>query len=292
MAPVAPRSVVVATHNLMHGLRVDALVPHYVALRDSEGLDLLCLQEDRYVRQGRAGGASGEGYLDGDRPSGRIAAALGAGYEVVRDDGCPGLAFVIDRSTFGCEGLGAIPLPRLTSLSWFERRYIVGGKTKQKYALYARLAARGAAGAMTAICFHLDTAGGNRHRQDQLRGLAEALVAQDLHARLVVCGDTNAFSWRRRAGALSSLLAPLTALGARDAEADEASRPTHYFARQHEPKLPHRVGVLLGKVGIDIPLRYDVVCTNLAVESRGQTVTPDSDHDLVWARVALEAGRA
>src|SRR5450432_3592463 len=39
--------LVVATHNLMHGLRTGALIPHYLALRESEGLDLLCLQEDR-----------------------------------------------------------------------------------------------------------------------------------------------------------------------------------------------------------------------------------------------------
>jgi endonuclease/exonuclease/phosphatase family metal-dependent hydrolase len=275
----------------MHGLRVEALLPHYTDLRDREGLDLLCLQEDRYVRQGE------DGYLDGERPSARIAAALGAGYEVVRDDGCPGLAFVIDGRSLGCAAQGAIPLPRLTALSWFERRYIVGGKTRQKHALFARLFARrdGAAGGVTAICFHLDTAGGNRHREAQVRALAEAAVARDLHRRLVVCGDTNAFAWRRRAAALPALLAPLGALGATDADVEAGrgggARPTHYFARQHEPKLPHRVGVLLGKVGLDIPLRYDVVCTNLPVQSRGQTVTPDSDHDLVWARVAVESRR-
>ena len=31
---------------------------------------------------------------------------------------------------------------------------------------------------------------------------------------------------------------------------------------------------------------YDIVCTNLPVSERGQVVTPDSDHDLVWARIA------
>ena len=52
-----PLSIVVATHNVMHGLGVDALLPHYLELRDREGLDLLCLQEDRYL-----------GFSD-DRPS-------------------------------------------------------------------------------------------------------------------------------------------------------------------------------------------------------------------------------
>ena len=78
------------------------------------------------------------------------------------------------------------------------------------------------------------------------------------------------------------MLAPLAALGAED----PGTAPTHYFARQNEPKVPHRVGVLLGKLGIDLPRRYDVVCTNLPVSARGQVATPDSDHDLVWARIA------
>jgi hypothetical protein len=45
--------------------------------------------------------------------------------------------------------------------------------------------------------------------------------------------------------------------------------------------------VLLGKLGIDMPRRYYVVCANLPVAERGQVVTPDSDHDLVWARLAI-----
>jgi endonuclease/exonuclease/phosphatase family metal-dependent hydrolase len=270
-----PLSIVVATHNVMHGLRVEALLPHYLELRDREGLDLLCLQEDRYLGSSDA------------RPSARIAAALGPGYEVLRAEGCPGLAFVIDGRALACTRQGAIPLPRLAALSWFERRYIIGAKTKQKYALYAGLGARRAPGALTAVNFHLDTAGGNRHRHTQVCALAEALSERGLDRRLVACGDTNAFAWRRRPETLSSLLAPLAALGARTGDADGAARPTHYFARQNEPMLPHRVGVLLGKLGLDIPLPYDVICTNLPVEARGQTVTPASDHDLVWARIAL-----
>jgi hypothetical protein len=30
-----------------------------------------------------------------------------------------------------------------------------------------------------------------------------------------------------------------------------------------------------------------VVCTNLPVVARGQLSTPGSDHDLVWARLAV-----
>ena len=171
-------------------------------------------------------------------------------------------------------------MPRLASLSWFERRYIVGGKTKQKHALWAELSAHGGP-SFTAVSFHLDTAGGHRQRAAQVAALAAALAERGLERRLVGCGDTNAFSWRRDRRALDDLLAPFAAFGASDPE----TRPTHHFARQNEPMIPHRIGVALGKLGLDIPLRYDVVCTNLPVLARGQVVTPGSDHDLVWARL-------
>lgn len=263
-------SLVAASHNVMHGRMLDALLPGYLALRDREGLDLLCLQEDRFL-DGDAGG----------RPSARIAAALGGERRIVRDEGVPGLALVIDGGRLLVEDAGIVPLPRLASLSWFERRYIVGGKTKQKHALWATLRARAGGEAFAVVSFHLDTAGGQPQRAAQMRALADALRARDLHRRLCACGDTNAFSWRAGRRQLDRLLAPLAAFGADDPE----RRPTHYFARQNEPLLPHRIGVALGKLGIDLPRRYDVVCTNLPVSARGQIDTPGSDHDLVWARL-------
>jgi endonuclease/exonuclease/phosphatase family metal-dependent hydrolase len=267
---VSAPSIVVASHNVMHGRRLDALLPCYLALRDSDGLDLLCLQEDRYL----------EGDPD-QRPSARIAAALGAAYTIVRHDGAPGLALVLDGRTLAAGDAGIIPLPRLASLSWFERRYIVGGKTKQKNALWATLRARAGDLAFTAVSFHLDTAGGQRQRAAQMSALAEALAERNLHRALCACGDTNAFSWRGGRRQLDLLLAPVAAFGAGDPE----TRPTHYFARQNEPPVPHRIGVALGKIGIDLPRRYDVVCTNLAASARGQIETLGSDHDLVWARL-------
>ena len=262
--------MLVATHNLMHGLRLGSLIPHYIALRDGPGLDLLCVQEDRFLTEGP------------DLPSARIAAALGPDYAVVADAACPGLAFVHDARTLTCAGRAIVPLPLLAALNAFERLYIVGGKTKQKYALLAEMRARAGGPPFAAACFHLDTAGGNKHRAAQVEAIAAALRARDRHRRFVACGDSNAFAWRRQPEALRRLMQPLAALGAEDPE----SRPTHYFARQNEPKLPHRTGVLLGKLGIDLPRRYDVVWTNLPVSERGQVVTPDSDHDLVWARIA------
>ena len=270
MTPTPRQSVVVATHNLMHGLRLSSLIPHHVALRDGPGLDLLCVQENRFLADGP------------DLPSARIAAALGTDYAVVADDGCPGLAFVHDARTLVCEGRAIVPLPLLAALNAFERLYIVGGKTRQKYLLLAEMRARAGGAPFAVACFHLDTAGGNTHRATQVEAIAAALRDRDRHRRFVACGDSNAFAWRRQPEALRRLMQPLAALGAVDPD----TRPTHYFARQNEPKLPHRAGVLLGKLGIDVPRRYDVVCTNLPVSERGQVVTPASDHDLVWARIA------
>jgi hypothetical protein len=276
--PCQGRALVVATHNLMHGLRVDTLIPHYLALRETEGLDLLCLQEDRYLTGVGPGGEA--------RPSARIVAALGGSYQLVRQDDCPGLCLVYDSRTLTCRERTVVPLPRLGSLSWFEKLYIVGGRTKQKYALLAEMQARGGGEVFGMVCFHLDTAGGNAHRATQIRAIAQALEDRGFQQRLIGCGDTNAFARRRQCAALESLLAPLAAFGARDSDLPEGP-PTHFFARQNEPKLPHRIGVLLGKLGIDLPRRYDVVSTNLPALRRGQIATPGSDHDLVWA--ALEA---
>src|SRR5438128_96806 len=90
----------------MHGRRLDALVAQYLQLRDGEGLDLLCLQEDRYIGDG-----------PDERPSVQVAQALGDSYRVVRDEGCQGLAFGVDARTLSTVRGGIIPLPRLASRS-------------------------------------------------------------------------------------------------------------------------------------------------------------------------------
>ena len=274
--PAAGGSIVVATHNVMHGRRLDALVSQYLDLRGREGLDLFCLQEDRFL-----GGEAG--LCPNLRPSARIAAALGDGYQVVRDDGAPGLAFIIDGRRVSCrrerDHSAAPPGVALLVRAALHR----GREGQAKARALGRAARSRRARPFTAVSFHLDTAGGQRQRAAQTAALAAALAERDFHRRLVLCGDTNAFSWRRGRRTLDALLAPFAAFGAADPE----TRPTHHFARQNEPMLPHRIGVALGKLGLDIPLRYDVVCTNLAASARGHLVTPGSDHDLVWARLSL-----
>ena len=180
----------------MHATRLAALIPHYLALREARGLDLLCLQENRFLTE------------ETDLPSDRIAAALGPDYRAVRDDGCRGLAFVHDSRTLACAPPAIVPLPRLAKLTPFERLYIRGGKTKQKYVLLAEMSARGGDGEAArfgAACFHLDTAGGNTHRAAQVDAIAAALRARGLQRGFVACGDSNAFAWRL-SGIVTNLL--------------------------------------------------------------------------------------
>lgn len=262
--------LVVASHNVMHGRGLRALLPHYAALRREVGLHVLCVQEDQHGDDGSH--------------SERIADAVGNADCV--DGGSVddrGVAIVFDRRQVRCVDRALVPLPRLAGLSWLERRYIVAGAPEQKYALVAALEPLGPGAPLTAVSFHLDSAGGNLHRRAQVAAIAAEVSRPRWPVRLVACGDTNAFVWRRRRqpAVLRRMLAPLTALGAVDPD----ERPTHFFARQREPSLAHRLSVALGRVGIDSPQRYDVVCTNLPVERRGHATTPASDHDLVWAAV-------
>lgn len=257
--------MIAASHNLMSGLRLDGLIAEHLGLRDARGLSLLCIQENDEVGRHRCAGP--------------IAAALGAGYRVLSDRRAPRLALIYDSGSLRCLSHEIVELPRLGRLSRLERLYIAGGRVTAKHAQLAVFdPADGAP--FTAVNFHLDTAGDNRHRRAQVAAVARVLERRG-DRRVIACGDTNAFSWRRQLATLARVLEPLMSRGARD----PGRRPTHYFARQREPRLTHRMAVALGKLGIDLPGRYDVVCTSMETRERGQVVTPDSDHDLVWARI-------
>jgi len=259
-------SLVVATHNLMQGLRLPALIACYRQLRAERGLHVLCVQENATGRDGAPMHASA------------IAEALGPSYAYLCDAAYERLAVIYDRERVDLVDSSLVPLPKLERLSWFERMYIVGGKTSQKYAQVAVFQPREGE-PIVAANFHLDTAGTNEHRAGQVAAIADALRARG--RRVIACGDTNAFSFRHQVDTLRSVISALEPLGAVDPE----TAATHFFSRANEPKLVHRLGVLVGKLGVDVPGRYDVVCTNLDTSERGQVATPDSDHDLVWAQL-------
>jgi endonuclease/exonuclease/phosphatase family metal-dependent hydrolase len=262
--------LVVATHNLMNGLFLPAYFGYYRELMRSMGLDVLCVQESKHTLEGF--GAA------------RIARALGSEFTHKGDHSEYGVSIIYNRDKLRCTDLVLFPLPNPPRMSWLERRYIGDGRGEQMFALLAAFApVRGDPFAV--VNFHLDTVGGTPHRQNQVRAISEMLWSRGLARRVIACGDTNAFAFPRskQLAALGQVLAPLHELGARD----PGTRATHYFARQNEPKPAHRLCVLLGKLGIDVPGRYDVVCTNLPILRHGHRHTPESDHDLVWAQVAV-----
>ena len=270
-------NIVVATHNLMHAMRLPALIRHYLALRDRRGLDLLCLQENRFLTE------------ETDLPSDRIAAALGPDYRVVRDDGCPGLAFVHDSRTLACEPPAIVPLPRLAGLTPFERLYIRGGKTKQKYVLLAELRPRGGRARVRGGLLP------PRHRgrqqptaRTQVEAIAAALRARDLQGAFVACGDSNAFAWRRQPEALQRLFAPLAAFGA--VRSRNRGRRTGSPARTRASCFTRRA-CCWASSGSTSRSATTWSAPTSPVAERGQVDTPDSDHDLVWARVDLRAER-
>ena len=263
----------IATHNIMDGLALPSLLRDYRALQRAEPLHALCIQEDV------------------PRAASRIATALGQRFTVAKHAGDPRLALVYDRARLHLRKLWLCSLPRLAAVPFWQRIY-TSGTPEAKHALIGHFSTIGHPGQRLTIAnFHLDAAGDVAHRTLQLRGLASKL--SPLERPLVACGDTNAFSFRRDMAevALRAMLAPLRQRhGAMDTHAGNP-RDTHYFARAHEPKLGQQIAVAFGKLGIDFPRRYDVVCSSLRCQHAGHMSTPGSDHDLVWARLAAPATR-
>jgi endonuclease/exonuclease/phosphatase family metal-dependent hydrolase len=269
LAGAGEGGLAVASHNTMHGVFLDALIGHYRSLQKARPLDVLCLQENRPY------GA------DGETQANVISAALG-GLHCSCFSGFPGLATLV-HPRHEVQDSYLIELPRLKRLTLIERTYIRGGKTKQKYALVVRLRWRNKA--VTVVNFHLDTAGDHEHRHAQVGAIAKELGARGVEQDIVACGDTNAFTWQRTPGLtqLSKLMAPLNeALGTRLLV---DGTPTHYFARQREDLLTHRLLTVLGRIGIDHPLPYDVICSDRPPLASGKLRIDESDHDLVFAVV-------
>jgi endonuclease/exonuclease/phosphatase family metal-dependent hydrolase len=251
--------VFVGTHNVMHGRFLGGLIGSYQRLQSERGLDVLCLQENR-----------------GDY-AGIIASALrGGDYSTLADPDRCGKAMVFDASRFELKEHQLIALPRLAQLGPLERQFIAGGVPDQRYLQIASFARQGKT--VTVVNMHLDTAGGTSHRRDQVSYIAEILAGHSSDT-LVVCGDTNAFALWRQERTLQGILRPLTDLGLHIAP---HTGPTHFFARQREPLWTHRLISGLGRLGLDLPMRYDVICTSSRVRSHGQIATEGSDHDLLW----------
>jgi endonuclease/exonuclease/phosphatase family metal-dependent hydrolase len=269
----APRDsdIVVASHNLMRGVHLDALCAHHRSLRERVGLDLLCIQEARR----HAGGALHVHH---------VAAALGDWAGSVDGDPVHGVSLVYDKRRLRLLEHATFLLPAFEQMNLFERHVLLDDRPAQIEALLAVFEAEPAA-PFAVVDFHLDTVGGTRHRRAQVAAIAAHLAKVGRGSRVVVCGDTNAFAVRAsgQPRTLSTILDPLTALGLRDA----GDAATHWFARQDEPGLLHAVARGLARIGLEVPSRYDVVCTDLPTVEHGRLETPESDHDLVWARLSL-----
>mmetsp|Transcript_8669 Transcript_8669/g.23839 ORF Transcript_8669/g.23839 Transcript_8669/m.23839 type:complete len:359 (-) Transcript_8669:39-1115(-) len=269
--------LVFATHNTMDGLLLPLLLDNYARLTDDAEdrgarLATVCLQENR------------PGHAE------RVATTLGRGYRAYVHPIAPRLATIYDADLLRLEGVKEVSLPRLGAVPLWQRLYVAKYLPERKYATLLRFK-RFADGAPILLAnFHLDAAGTNAHRAEQLAAVSEAMrVAMLLEpsAAAVACGDTNVFSFQRAraSAALTSMLRQLHRDCGMVDVAAAADRDTHFFRRANEPKLGQRIAVFFGHLGVDFPCRYDVVCTSLPLVCEGQVETPDSDHDLVWAEV-------
>ncbi len=262
--------MVIATHNIMYGRFLDRLRRDYASLAARMRVDVLCLQENVHA-----------GHTDHAE---QIAQTLGPNYDVVRDDHDASVATIYNKAVLTVKESNLIHLPRLTSLSLVERIYLKEGLNERKFAL-ATTFQRRCGRKVHIVNFHLEAGGGNHHRRNQMATIRDYLHTNKWSAPLVACGDANAFTvWgRKQAAVLRSVLAPILPF----CPLTPGSHPTHFFARQREENLIARLCVLFGKWGIDLPQRFDVVCTNMNVQQQGQLRTFGSDHDLVWAKVQI-----
>jgi len=239
-------------------------------------VDVLCLQENVALSEEEAALRANAG-----THAELFCAELGE-FQCVCLPEHPALATLI-RKAFVLEDAFLVPLPRLDRLNWIERLYIRGGKVTVKYALVCVI--RRDNQRLTIANFHLETAGDNAHRRRQVAAVAAALHARGIRENVVACGDTNAFSWSRSGAmrVIAELMEPLQDVaGAAPKTNGEA---THYFARQREDLLPHRFACMIGRFGVDHPLPYDVICSDLEALKSGKVHTEESDHDLVYAEL-------
>ena len=247
--------IVVATHNLMHARRLpDADRALRGAAQRHQGLDLLCLQENRFLTEQTT-----------TCPADRIATALGPDFRVVRDDGCRGGSpSSTIRARWPATPPAIVPLPRLAKLTPFER-LLLRRRQDQAEVRPARGAASRAGGhaRFAAGLFPprhrgreqppRDPGGGDRGRPP---GPATSRAPSSPAA------TATPSHWRRQPEALQR--AVRAAGGVRRPPTPRPGRHS-WFARQNEGKLDcARRALLLGKLGPrHSRLRYDVVVANL-----------------------------
>jgi len=304
----------VVSHNLMDCLKPECLRDTYHRrLRGAipcggASLAVLCLQENVPLEQSSCGKRT--------RPlqaGAVLGAAVAPSFRVSHHPQCPRLATAYDFRRLRLLSQRCLVLPRLASLSPLEALYIKGGRPEEKHALVsvflltrcrrprgrvrwpvARRRARPREGRLLVVAnLHLDAAGTNTFRAAQMGAVAEHLGRHLGHGRrwrqargdlAIVAGDTNCFAISRQHQAedLQAILHPLQELGLQDMHHD-LHPDTHWFSRADEPKFIHQLMVALGRLGVDMPRRYDVIASNAPRLESGVLRTPESDHDLVWA---------
>jgi len=263
--------VVVASHNLVSGWQLSHVRDYYRALRRSVGLDILCLQHRAVT--GTARGAT------------HLEMQIAEEFEQVGDPADAGVVVAYDRSRLRLLRSELWRLPPCPSRPW--RRE--GGVLRRRSCVSARIAVFDQPGRrpFTVVNFALDRSGGNGHRRRQVAAIVARLGEQSLTERVVACGDTHAvgIGVGRQLGILGRVMSPLRSIGV----VERGTSPTHFFARDAEPKSMRGVAASLGRLGFHRPKRLDVVCTNLPVARTGQVTTDVSDHDLLWTSVYDEA---
>eukprot|EP01010_Urceolus_cornutus_P004215 NODE_642_length_1470_cov_96.563688_g482_i0.p1 GENE.NODE_642_length_1470_cov_96.563688_g482_i0~~NODE_642_length_1470_cov_96.563688_g482_i0.p1 ORF type:complete len:455 (-),score=102.03 NODE_642_length_1470_cov_96.563688_g482_i0:105-1412(-) len=263
--------LVIGCHNIMNGYFFDDLLSHYTKLHASLGFDIFCIQENGFVR-------------DQDSHASDIVPAFDKeSHKVTSLAEAPRLATVYNSKRLTLTRSAVAALPRLEYMPLFGRLYSRTSKPEIQHVLLSTFQCNNSGVSFLVANFHLTAIGSTDFRQQQMQAVVDAIREHDHTHAFVACGDTNAFAMPWFPNPLTKILEPLRPHRADDVGTD----PTHFFARADEPLIGQQIAVKLGKLGIDWPMRYDVLCTPFPVIRHGQHATPGSDHDLLWAALHL-----
>ncbi|MDX1608126.1 MAG: hypothetical protein R3251_02870 [Candidatus Spechtbacterales bacterium] len=260
------KGIKVASHNIMRGFWLDKLIEYYKKLKADDHLAVLCIQENVTEK--------GIAHVE------RISEELGNGYRSYYIEEFPSTAIMHDSSMLERIETFSIKLPKLKKYSWFVKLMSMEEAPLQRYAIATRLQAPGGE-PFTVVNMHLTAWGGNKIRYAQLNAIQKELKRRGISERIIMCGDTNLFAWTKmmQRKVLDSTLEMLKVQNPLKHE------PTYYFSRIYKKaRWAFRVPHYLGKIGIDLPRHYDFVVSEMPYLNYGKVTTPESDHDLVWAK--------